>query len=64
MPWVCVGCSERYSDGLGALGFGLCKTCQDTVRERKAKERAAAIAAKIAKAKKYSKSKKYHKGKR
>ncbi len=57
MSWVCVGCSERYSDGTDVLGFGLCKTCQDTVKERKAKERAAAIAAKIAKAKKYKKGK-------
>lgn len=57
MPWVCVGCSERYSDGIDVLGFGLCKTCQDTVRERKAKERAIAIAARAAKAKKYRKSK-------
>jgi hypothetical protein len=57
MSWVCVGCSERHPDNIDVLGFGLCKICQDTVRERKAKERAAAIAAKAAKAKKYRKGK-------
>lgn len=46
MSWMCIGCSERHLDGIGTMGFGLCKVCQAKMKAKHAKERADMIAAK------------------
>lgn len=43
-------------DGISTMGYGLCKKCQEKIKARNAKERAAMIAAKKKKAKIKSKS--------
>ncbi len=52
MSWMCIGCSERHLDGMGTMGFGLCKICHKKMKVKSAKERADMIAAKKKKLKK------------
>ncbi len=33
MSWVCTYCSERHSDSFDTIGFGLCDSCREKVRE-------------------------------
>ncbi len=37
MSWICAGCSERHSDGLDIVGFGLCKVCREKTNANKIK---------------------------
>jgi hypothetical protein len=46
MSWMCIRCSERHLDGMGTMGFGLCKLCHEKMKAKNAEERAAALAAK------------------
>jgi hypothetical protein len=45
MSWICVGCSTQHHDSLDTTGFGLCRSCSDMAKERRAKEEAEKIAA-------------------
>lgn len=58
MSWMCIECSERHLDGINTMGYGLCKKCQEKIKAKNAKERAAMLAAKKKKAAKLRSKKK------
>jgi hypothetical protein len=49
MSWLCIVCAQRHIDREETMGFGICKSCRENIKAKKAKERADMLATKASK---------------